>query len=288
MAVMSDAAIGVDEHALRARELRAARRRRRRGTVAVLAWRIVALVALLIGWYYASGRIVDSLFVSNPVDVFHALRDQLSNGQLGYHIRFTLIAVLLGYGIGAGTALAGAAAVTLSPGLHAVIRPYLMALYALPTIAIAPLMIVWFGFNLTPKVLIAAVFVFFIVFTMTVAGIQAVPPGMVDVVRVLGASRGQLLRKVVFRAAVPQILTALRIAIPEAMVGVVIGEFIGGNRGVGYLIEASAGHYNTAAVFASIVAILAIVLVMDTALTLVERQLGGWRGAGATEAGARP
>jgi NitT/TauT family transport system permease protein len=288
VAVVGNPLTTINEQALRTREVHGFRLRRRRSAVAVFVWRVVVLVVLLVGWYYASGRVVDSLFVSNPVDVGRAFGDEVSSGQLTYHVRFTLIAVVLGYAIGAVSALVAAALVTLNPTAHGALRPYLMALYATPTIAIAPLVIVWFGFDLTPKVLIAAIFVFFIVFMMAVAGIQSVPAGMVDVVRVMGASRAQLLRKIVFPSAVPQIITALRIAIPEAMVGVVIGEFIGGNRGVGYLIVASAGRYNTAAVFASIAAVLAIVLAMDTLLTLVERTLGGWRGS-ATGAGvARP
>jgi NitT/TauT family transport system permease protein len=147
----------------------------------------------------------------------------------------------------------------------------------MPTIALAPLFVIWFGFGLTPKVLVAALFVFFIVFVMTLTGLRSVEPGLIGVARVMGATRRQLLWKIVLPSAVPNLFAALRIAVPEAMVGVVIGEFIGGSHGVGYLIEAAAQQYDTAGVFAAIAAILIIVLLFDGLLTLAERQLLRWR-----------
>jgi NitT/TauT family transport system permease protein len=266
-----------DESALQIREVAIAQRRRRRAASTVLSWRGVLLVGLLVGWYYASGRLVDSLFVSNPVKVAEAFRAYVGNGQLGFHLRFTAIEMVLGYFIGAGVAIVFAGALSLSRAAQHVLRPYLMAFYATPMIALAPLIIVWFGFGLTPKVIIAGIFVFFIVFMMTMSGIESAPRELLDVARTMGATKRQVLLKIVFPSAVPNVLTALRIAIPEAMVGVIIGEFISGNRGIGYLAEAAAGRFNTAGVFAVIASILIIVLVFDSLLTLVERRLLRWR-----------
>lgn len=267
----------VDENVLRSSEVAAVARRRRRLASVVFSWRVLLLVSLLVGWYYASGRVVDSLFVSNPVAIARAFKDELSGGHLMYQLRYTVEELLLGYACGVVGGILAAVILAMSRTLERSLRPYLMALYALPTIAIAPLFVIWFGFGLMPKVTIAALFVFFIVFMMTLSGIRAVEGQLLDVARIMGAGRWQLMWKIMLPSAVPNLLAALRIAVPEAMVGVIIGEFIGGSQGIGYLIEASAQQYDTASVFAAIASLLVVVLLLDALLTVIERRLLRWR-----------
>ncbi|WP_051324694.1 ABC transporter permease [Candidatus Solirubrobacter pratensis] len=273
----------VDEDRLQRDELARSRRARRRSTTWTLTWRLVLLGALLVGWYVASGRLVDSLFASNPVDVGKAFGDEVSSGQLWYHLRYTLLEVAVGYCAGTAIALALAGTLSIFPTAHRVLHPFLMAFYAIPKIAIAPLMIMWFGLGLTPKFLLSGIFVFFVVFMNTLAGLRSVSPSLINVARVMGASRPQLLLKVVFPSAIPNVLTAMRITVPEAMVGAIVGEFIAGNHGIGYLINSASNQYNTAAVFAGIIAILVVVLIMDTLVTLLERRLMRWRPPSPTE-----
>jgi NitT/TauT family transport system permease protein len=134
-----------------------------------------------------------------------------------------------------------------------------------------PVFVLWFGFGLEPKVLLAAYFVFFIVFVNTVAGFQQVPRGLLDVTRVMGASRVALLRTVILPSAVPYLLAALRITLPAAMIGAVVGEFIAGNRGLGYLAQAAGAEYATEGVIAAVLVMGLIVL----AMTLLLRPLSG-------------
>jgi NitT/TauT family transport system permease protein len=270
---------GVDEAQLRSREIRHDTRSARRLTALILSWRSVLLAALLVGWYYASGRIVDSLFVSNPVAVARSFGHFISTGQLGLEIRYTAIEIAIGYASGVIVGIGAAIVLSLSATLERVMQPYLMAIYAMPTIALSPLIVIWFGFGLTPKVIIAGLFVFFVVFMMTMSGIRSVERQLINVALVMGADRRQLMTKIILPSAVPNIITALRVAIPEAVVGVIIGEFIGGLHGVGYLVEEAAQQYNTAGVFAAIASILIIVLILDGLLTLVERWLLRWRPA---------
>ena len=150
-------------------------------------------------------------------------------------------------------------------------EPYFLIAYAVPATAMGPVFILWFGLGLTPKVLLAAYFVFFIVFVNTVTGIQQVPPGLMNVTRVMGASRTQLLRTVIFPSAVPYILAALRITLPAAMIGAVVGEFIASNRGLGYLTRAAAAEYSTAGVIAGVLVMSAIVLAMTVLLRPLSR-----------------
>ena len=200
----------------------------------------------------------------------------LLKGTLWFHLRFTLTETLLGYVIGATLGLASALLVSLIPAGEPVLRPFVLLAYATPKIALAPLMIIWFGIGIAPKVLLAAAFVFFVVFLSTLAGIGTVSAELVSVVRVMGATPLAVFGKVVLPSASPFIVTALRITIPAALIGAIIGEFISANRGVGYLINAASSRYATAEVFAGILSLLILVLLMNAALSAVERRWLRW------------
>jgi NitT/TauT family transport system permease protein len=267
---------GAREQALLAREAerarQAARARRRR----ILGGQALLLALLLVGWALASGRLVDRLFLSDPVSVARAFWIVLANGTLWFHLRFTLTEMLLGYLIGAGLGLGGALAVALVPAGEPILRPFVLLAWATPKIALAPLMIIWFGIGVLPKVVLAATFVFFVVFLSTLAGLATVSPDLVAVVRVMGASPLTVFRKVAVPAAMPFIVTALRITIPAALIGAIIGEFISANRGIGYLINAASSRYNTAEVFAGLASLLVVVLLMNAAVSAFERAWLRW------------
>jgi sulfonate transport system permease protein len=264
------------EAVLRARESIRARRAARRDGLRILAGQALLLALLLGGWAWASGRVVDRLFLSDPVSVARAFWSLLLKGTLWYHLRFTLTETLLGYVIGAGLGLGGALVVSMIPAGESLLRPFVLLAYATPKIALAPLMIIWFGIGMLPKVLLAATFVFFVVFLSTLAGVATVSPELVSVVRVMGAAPLSVFRKVVLPSALPFIVTALRITIPAALIGAIIGEFISSNRGVGYLINAASSRYATAEVFAGIGSLLVLVLCMNAGLSLLERSWFRW------------
>ena len=264
------------EPVLLAREGDRVRRAARKDQLRVLAGQALLLALLLGGWAWASGRIVDRLFLSDPVSVARAFWAIFLKGTLWYHLRFTLTETLLGYVIGAGLGLAGALVVSMIPAGEPVLRPFVLLAYATPKIALAPLMIIWFGIGILPKVFLAATFVFFVVFLSTLAGVATVPPQLVSVVRVMGAAPLAVFRKVVLPSALPFIVTALRVTIPAALIGAIIGEFISSNRGVGYLINAASSRYATAEVFAGIGSLLVLVLCMNAGLSLLERSWFRW------------
>jgi NitT/TauT family transport system permease protein len=135
----------------------------------------------------------------------------------------------------------------------------------------------WFGLATAPKIILAATFVFFVVFMNMVAGVYAVNPHQANALRVMGADRRALLMKLVLPGTVPYLMTGLRLAVPEALIGAVVGEFIAANRGLGYLVTSAAAQFNTTGTMAAILALLLIVAVMDLALTLAERRLLRWR-----------
>jgi NitT/TauT family transport system permease protein len=264
-----------DERLLASAAAEAERRRRaRRAGVAV--GRAGLLAVSLAAWGLASGRLVDAEFLSDPPAVLAALAELVRTGRLWPHLGQTLGEVLLGYGLGVALAVGFTAVVAAVPAAHQVLRPFLVAFYSIPKIALAPLMIMWFGLGLAPKVILATIFVFFVVFLNMVAGVYAVNGQLLNVLRVMSAGRLVLLRKVTLPSAVPHLLT-----------GAVVGEFIAANRGLGYLVTSAAAQFNTAATLAAIVALLGIVVTMDLAVGMAERRLLRWRPPAAAFTGVR-
>jgi NitT/TauT family transport system permease protein len=264
------------EAVLLARETARARAASRAQRRRILVWQAVLLGGLLLGWGLASGRLVDRLFLSDPVAVARAFWAILVKGTLWFHLRFTLTETLLGYVGGAGLGLGSALAVALTRAGEPILRPFVLLAWATPKIALAPLVIIWFGIGVFPKVVLAATFVFFVVFLSTLAGLATVSPDLVSVVRVMGASPLTVFRKVAVPSAMPFIVTALRITIPAALIGAIVGEFISSNRGIGYLINAASSRYNTAEVFAAILSLLVLVLLMNAAVSALERAWLRW------------
>ncbi len=250
------------------------RERGRRITVAV--WQILLLSALLAGWWGASGRIVDHLFLSDPVSIARAFWRIVVDGSLWFHLRYTLTETLLGYVLGASSGLLAAVGTWLVPGAAPALRPLVLLAYATPKIALAPLMILWFGIGIFPKVILAATFVFFVVYLNTMAGLGTVSGGLVNVVRVMGATPAAVFRKVVLPNATPFVVAGLRITIPAALIGAIVAEFISSNRGVGYLINAASSRYRTADVFAGIFGLLIVVIAMNAAVSALERWWLPW------------
>ncbi|HLJ18695.1 MAG TPA: ABC transporter permease [Stellaceae bacterium] len=268
---------GLTEAPLHARALRETRAHGLARQVGIAVGRGIAIAAVLGIWAYVAGRWVDHQAVSDPVEVFQALVMLVSTGRLWPDLWQTVVEVLSGYAIGAALGAALALLFALAPAAKAVLRPFLLAFYSIPKIALAPLIVMWFGLGTAPKIILAAAFVFFVVFMNAVAGIDSVNPHHVQIVRVMGAGRVAVLRKVVLPTTVPFLITGLRLAIPEALIGAVIGEFIAANRGLGYLINAAASQFNTAVSLAAIVVLLAVVATADLALGLIERHVLRWR-----------
>jgi NitT/TauT family transport system permease protein len=267
------------EQWLQTRELARTRARAAREHRAVRMWQLTLLVLFLVSWTLGSGRIIDSLFVSDPWSVAQAFWRILVDGTLWFHLRFTLVEMVLGYALGASAALVLAVLVSLIPNAEPITRPFTLAAYAIPKIALAPLIIIWFGIGILPKVILAATLVFFFVYFNTLAGLASVSPGLISTVRVMNASTLSVFTKVSIPNATPLIITALRIGLPAALIGAIIGEFISSNRGIGYMISAASSRYNTDEVFAGILSLLIFVLLINTVLTAFERHLLRWRPA---------
>jgi NitT/TauT family transport system permease protein len=272
------------EHFLLAREARDAIARRRAAQWRIHVSQVATLIILLVLWWAASGTLVDRLFVSDPISVARAFIAITLDGTLAYHLQRTLVEMVCGYAIGVAAGIATAIAISLIPWGEKIVRPLMMGAFAIPKVALAPLIIVWFGIFLLPKVVLAASLVVFIVYFNTLAGFASVNADALAAMRVMGASRSALFRKLILPSAAPYIFAAMRITLPGALIGAIIGEFISSNRGIGYFIAAASSRYDTARVFAGILSLLIFVLLLNLVVSHLERRAAFWRpSAGAGE-----
>ncbi|GAA4971060.1 NitT/TauT family transport system permease protein [Nonomuraea thailandensis] len=255
-----------------------ARHARRRTTRRAIVWagRIGLAAGAVVAWELASGTLIRPFFVSSPSAVAGRLAEWALSPGFWAHARFTLTSAALGFLAGALLGVLLAWPLALRRVAYRVVEPYFLIAYSVPAVALGPVFILWFGIGLTPKVVLAAYFVFFVVFINTVEGIRQVPQGLIDVTRVLGGDRWVTMRSVLLPGALPYVLAAFRVTLPAAMIGAVVGEFIASNRGIGYLTRAAAGRYQTAGVIAGTIVLAAIVLLLSLALRPLSRVLR-WR-----------
>jgi NitT/TauT family transport system permease protein len=200
----------------------------------------------------------------------------VSDGSLIRHLLITLFEVVMGLILGAGCATVLGYLLAKSPASERFLSPYLVASQAIPLVAIAPLLIIWFGPGLFSKILICSLIVFFPILINTIVGVRAVPDTLRDLMRSLHASRQQTLRLLEVPAALPVFLGGLRVGATLSVIGAVVGEFVGSDRGLGFLINVGRGQYDTALVFAAIFTLIALALGLYYAVVLVEKRMLKW------------
>ena len=255
-------------------------RERRKTTVVVVVSRVLIVVATLTGWQLASGRVISEFWVSSPSAIASALSSFWTGGELGPAIQVTLIETALGFVVGAVTGILVGLIFGVSPIVARVLDPFLVGLKSIPRVALIPLFILWFGIGLETKVLFAATLVFFPVFMSTFAGARDVDRDLIDVIRVMGASRMATVRKVLVPSALVWVFAGLRMSIPFALIGAVIAEMFTADDGLGYLISISANQYDTAGAFAAIFVTTILGLVLTYAISFLETRTLRWRTAG--------
>ncbi len=188
----------------------------------------------------------------------------------------TLREVLIGFGLSIFVGVPIAALITYSPLLSKTIYPILLMLQSVPKIAIAPLLLLWVGYGEAPKVIVAFLVCFFPIVIGTAAGLRSAPSDMLDLAQALSASKLQIFIKVRFPWAMPQIFVGLKVAITLAVVGAVIGEFVGADKGLGFLIMASSSQVNTALAFSSMILLSVMSIALFYALEWLEGLLVPW------------
>ena len=224
---------------------------------------VLAAWYALVQWYQ-----LPTLVLPTPGAVAAKLLHHLADGFILSHLWITLSEILLGFVGGSVLGIGLGSLVAISPLLQRGLKPYIIASQAMPKLALAPLFVIWFGFGIGPKALIAALIAFFPLFENTLTGLQAVEPEAVELFRMLGSNRWQLFLKLRLPHAVPYLFAGLRVAMVLSVVGAVVGEYVGASKGLGALIIASQGMMDTTLMFA--------VFVVLTGLGIVLYQLVAW------------
>jgi len=218
-----------------------------------------------------------SFMLPPPWAVVVRLGDVLANGSLWFHTVVTLREVLAGLGLGALVATVLGYSLAHSPVTERLLTPYIVASQSVPTIAIAPLLVIWFGTGLLSKVLVCALIVFFPILVNTVVGLRSVGRDLRDLMRTLEASRWQTIWKLELPAALPVLLGGLKVGATLSVIGAVVGEFVAADRGLGYLLKQGQQVYDTPLVFVGIGALVVLAQALHGAVALAERVLLRWR-----------
>jgi len=252
--------------------------RERSLTVFLLRGGLIA--ALLVVWQLVSDATDSAFWISSPTAIWGQLTDWIANGDLFFHLGITLQEMAWGLLFGATSGIVAGFVLGLSPTLARIFDPLIMAMYALPKLALAPLFVLWFGIGIVMKTVLTAVIVFFLVFYNTYAGVRDRDAELVDVLRVMGAQRHHIIRKIVLPGAMSFVYVGLKLAIPYSLVGAIIGEIIASNRGLGFMLMSSAGAFNTKGVFAVLFVLTLISTFLNAVLNKTEEHVLRWKVAG--------
>lgn len=241
------------------------------------AWRLPVTVALFVAAWEAFVRVTGTPPFVLPAPSVVAATVWNTRALQVEHLAVTAAATLAGLGLAflAGVGLALVAVYVEVVG--AVLLPALAAFNGIPKVAIAPLFVIWFGLGDLPKLLLAALMGLFPVFVAASTGLGVIDRDYLDLARLAGGSRWRVFTKVRLPHAVPHLLDAAKVAFPLTLVGALVGEFIGGNRGIGYLILSAQGSLDTPFVFACLVSITLLTSAGTAAVLALERWLLGWR-----------
>jgi NitT/TauT family transport system permease protein len=255
---------------------------RRRRTLLVYAARVATLVIIVGGWQLLTSlKIVDPFFFGQPSGIVAKLGDWVQHGTaygtLGLQIWITMEEALLGFAIGVAGGIVFGVLLGQVRFLSDVLGPYIKALNALPRIVLGSIFVVWLGLGTSSKVMLAAVLVFFVVFFNAFQGVREVDGSYIANVRVLGASRFQVVRTVVIPSALTWIIASLHVAFGFAIIGAIVGEFLGSQKGLGLVIATAQNQFDPNGVFAAMFIIAVIALTAEWLISLLERRLLSWR-----------
>ena len=237
-------------------------------------WSAAVLAVFLLGWQFlpALSGVPDFVLPNLTKTVNEGLRIW-SNERLLWHSGITALEVVAGFVLGALLGAVIGYALGFSPRVEAVLSPYLLALQIAPKVAFAPLFVMWLGYTVYPKILVAILIVFFPVLINVLSAMRTMDRDIINLARSFSATRWQIFTMVQYPTTLPALFSGLRIASTLAVIGVVVGELVGGNMGLGYLLVFFEGQGNTAGVFVVIGALTVIGIAAYYAVVLLENRV---------------
>jgi NitT/TauT family transport system permease protein len=239
---------------------------------------LLTLLVLLAGWQGLTALdLYPEFIIPPPADVAETFAEVLLDGSLWKHTQVTLYEMLVGLLIGVSSATACGYLIAKSRLLGDLLSPVIVALQSTPTVAYAPLLIIWFGSGPTSKIITSAIIVFFPMLMNTIVGIRGVPAGLVDVMRSVRATRWQTFVKLELPAAMPVFLTGLKTSATLAVIGAVVGEFVSAGSGLGHLVTLARNQFDTPLVFVAVFTMTALSLTLYGLVSLLEWRLLAWQ-----------
>jgi NitT/TauT family transport system permease protein len=248
-----------------------------RPNIGIALLRLLVVVILLAIWQLISGHLIPDFAISKPTEVAHALVSYLGSAQAWIDIRITLIELLLGYifGVVGGIAI-GVILATWRIGAR-IFEPMITAINGIPKVALAPLFLIMLGLGIWSKVAIAAMTVFFVMFYNMYYGVQNLNRNLINVLVLMGGSKLDVFRSVILPGSMPSLIAGLKAGVPFALIGVIVGEFIASDQGVGYYINTQTQQFNAGGTFAGIVVLVVIALILNSIVGVGERFALRWR-----------
>jgi NitT/TauT family transport system permease protein len=238
--------------------------------------RLTLALILLAMWEYLPGPDL-RLWMSGPVEIVVRLGSWIADGSLWENVGATLLAMALGYAIGTGGGITLGLLFGLMPRLYWVLSPYITALYAMPKIALAPLFIIVLGIGIESKVALVAITVFFLVLNSTLDGVRNVDRDLTRALSLMGATRLEVIGKVLVPATLPWIFTGMRIAVRYAFTNTLLAELIASNSGIGFMIEYYSGVFDATGTYAAILVLVIMSVGLTEVLTQIEARMSHGR-----------
>ena len=244
----------------------------------VIFARLAVLVVFLGLWQLVVAvGLVDAFWISTPALIAQELWHLLESGALASDVAVTIYEALVAFVISSVLGIICGLLLARSPFWDDVLAPFVLALNSLPRVALAQLIILWFGIGVMAKVVTAFTLVFFILLVNTLGGAKNVDNDIITIARLMGASERDILWKVTFPSALPWIFTGLNLGLTYSLLGVIVAEILASNHGLGYLIAASAASFNTAGVFAGLITLAVVAWLFSLIMRKVEARLLRWK-----------
>ncbi len=245
------------------------------------------LMAVLVfgGWeLLVRALAIPAIVLPPPSAVGLSLWDAVGSSDFHWHLMVTLWEVVAGFALGSAGGLALGFLVALSPVVERLVYPYIVAFQTLPKVAVAPIIVIWFGYGLGSKIVITATIAFFPLLANTIVGLRAAPADQVEMLVSCTATRWQVFRMVRLPAALPYIFVGLDVASVLSVIGAIVGEFVGAKAGLGFLLMQRNFNFDMAGTFAILVVLSLIGVVLHAAVQAVQRRVVFWMNT----AGERP
>lgn len=238
----------------------------------------ILIVAFIVMWQWlAEHEMLNPLFFSSPEKIFLDMIDMFTTGYIFTHTKVTLYAAFVGlaYGIVFGTVLA--LLVGNNKVLANILEPIFVAINGIPLLALGPLFVVWFGIGIKSKIFMATINVFFLVFFNMYAGFRDVDVQLIQTAKLMRANKIQLMIKVVMPSCVPWLMASLKSGVGAAVLGAVVGEYLGATAGLGWAIQMAGGYYNITRVIACVIVLMIIMFILNGIVSWIDKKVLKWR-----------